>query len=64
LASRRPDTDHRSAASLLALEADMAETSNRHSDAVATEGIENRARGVAEAARVRELLGPKIAARL
>jgi hypothetical protein len=42
----------------------MAETSNRHGDGVATEGIENWARGVAEAARVRELLGPKIAARL
>ena len=37
----------------------MAETSKRRGDAVAIEAIENRARSVAEAARVRELLGPQ-----
>ena len=46
----------------------MAETSNRRADAVAFEASEKRECGVVEtnssAARVRELLGPAIAARL
>jgi hypothetical protein len=46
----------------------MAETSNRHSSAAAAEAVEKRDISVAEisnsAARVRELLGPAVAARL
>jgi hypothetical protein len=46
----------------------MPETSNRHSSTAAVEAVEKRDVGVAEisnsAARVRELLGPAIAARL
>ena len=46
----------------------MAEPSNRPTDAIAFEASEKRERGVVETnssgARVRELLGPAIAARL
>jgi hypothetical protein len=46
----------------------MAETSNRRTDAIALDANEKRERSVLEtnssAARVRELLGPAIAARL
>jgi len=67
LASRRSDTDHRLPA-FAWLGADMAETSNRHSSAAAGEAVEKRDISVAEisnsAARVRELLGPAIAAPL
>jgi hypothetical protein len=68
LASRRSDTDYSFAPSFLALEAHMADTSHRRSDADAIEASEKRERLVAEesnpAARVRELLGSAIAARL
>jgi hypothetical protein len=74
LAYRRSNTNYHSAVSVLALKGrlgiveDMAKTSNRCTDAIAVEASEKRGRGAVEtnssAARVRELLGPAIAARL
>ena len=72
MACRRSNTNYHSAVSVLALKADwvedMAEPSNRRTDAITFEASEKRERGVVEtnssAARVRELLGPAIAARL
>ena len=74
MACRRSNTNYHSAVSVLALKGrlgiveDMAETSNRRTDAIAVEASEKRECGAVEtnssAARVRELLGPAIAARL
>ena len=70
MACRRSNTNYHSAVSVLALKADWeyGKPSNRRTDAITFEASEKRERGVVEtnssAARVRELLGPAIAARL
>lgn len=66
MASRHSNPDHHSTVSLLALEAEMAETSTQSRD-VAMEAVKKQELRVAAskmAARVRELLGPAIADRL
>ena len=52
LASRHSNPDYHSTASLLALEAEMAETSHRSSDVAAMEPIEKREPRVAGASKI------------
>ena len=65
LAARRSDSNYHSAAPLLALAADMSEQESQRDESHTTEVAQKREHRVANsAARVRQILGPAIAARL
>ena len=64
LAARRSDPNYHSAAPLLALAADMSERESHHDESHTTEVAQKRESSFVSAARVREILGPAIAARL
>jgi hypothetical protein len=65
LAARDSAANYRSAVALLALAADMSQPDSQRAEPNATDVAEKREHGVVNsAARVRQILGPAIAARL